>query len=91
MQGLHSTRHLHHPTQELAIRVTTLTVADNYGKCAHLMPLYYAILYNALQGAVPELSFLAKPRQPNGHNNQIVLVDLFEGDKLDAPTTHGFP
>ena len=27
MQGLHSTRHLQHPTQEMAIRVTTLTAA----------------------------------------------------------------
>ena len=25
MQGVHSIGHLHHPTQELAIRVTTLT------------------------------------------------------------------
>ena len=26
VQGVHSTRHLQHPTQQLAIRVTTLTL-----------------------------------------------------------------
>ena len=26
MQGLHSTRHLQHPTQELAVRVAILTI-----------------------------------------------------------------
>ena len=33
------------------------------------MPLYYAMLYYALQGVVPELSFLAKPHHPNEHDN----------------------
>ena len=33
------------------------------------------MLCNALQGAVPELSFLAKPCQPNGHDDQMILVD----------------
>ena len=61
------------------------------------MPLCYAMLCYAmlymlcLQGAVPELSFLAKPCQPNGHDDQMVLVDPLEGDKLDTPTTHGHP
>ena len=49
------------------------------------MLLCYAMLCNALKGAVPELSFLAKPYQPNGHDDQM------EGDKLDTPTTHGHP
>ena len=53
------------------------------------MPLCYTMLSCALQGAVPQLSFLAKPHQPNGYNNQMVLVDLLEGDKSDTPTTHG--
>ena len=35
------------------------------------MLLCYAMLCNVLQGAVPELSFLAKPHQPNGHDDQI--------------------
>ena len=47
----------------------------------HAIMLCYAMLCNALQGAVPELSFLAKPHQPNGHNDQMVLVDPLEGDK----------
>ena len=29
VQGLHSTRHLQHPTQELAIKVATLTLPHN--------------------------------------------------------------
>ena len=53
------------------------------------MPLYCAMLCNALQGAVPELNFLAKPHQPNEHDDQMVLVDPLEGDKSDTPTTHG--
>ena len=52
---------------------------------------HYAMLCYALQGAVPELSFLAKPHQPNGHDDQMVLVDPLEGDKSDTPTTHGHP
>ena len=50
------------------------------------MPLCYA-----LQGVVTELSFLAKPYQLNGCNDQMVLVDSLEGDKSDTPTTHGDP
>ena len=50
--------------------------------------LCYAILCYALQGAVLELSFLAKLCQPNGHYEQMVLVDPLEGDKLDIPTSH---
>ena len=53
------------------------------------MPLGYAMLYNALQGAVLKLSFFAKPHQPNGHDDQMILVDPLEGDKLDIPTIHG--
>ena len=52
---------------------------------------HYAMICYALQGAVPELSFLAKPHLPNGHDDQIVLVDPLEEDKLDTPTTHGHP
>ena len=44
---------------------------------------HYTMLCYALQRAVPELSFLAKPRQFSGHDDQMVLVD-----KLDTPTTH---
>ena len=55
------------------------------------MPLCYAMQCNALQGAVPELSFLAKPHQPSGHDDQMILVDPLEGDKSDTPTTHGHP
>ena len=47
---------------------------------------HYTMLCYALQRAVPELSFLAKPRQFSGHDDQMVLVD-----KLDTPTTHGHP
>ena len=53
------------------------------------MLLCYAMLCYALQGAVPKLSFLAKPCQPNGHDDQIILADPLVGDKLDTPTTHG--
>ena len=49
------------------------------------------MLCYALQAAIPELLFLAKPRQPNGHDDQMVLVDPLEGDKSDTPTTHGHP
>ena len=55
------------------------------------MPLCYTMLCNALQGAVPELSFLAKPWQPNGHDDQMILVDPIKGDKSDTPITHGHP
>ena len=55
------------------------------------MPLYYAMLCKALQGAVLKLSFLAEPHQPNRHDNQMILVDDFEGDKSDTPTTYGNP
>ena len=68
-----------------------MKVANNYGKCALLMPLYYAIQCYALEGAIPELSFLAKPHQPNGHDNQMVLVAPLEGNKSDTPTTHRHP
>ena len=34
VQGLYSTGHLQHPTQELAIRVTTLIVSKSATKCA---------------------------------------------------------
>ena len=47
----------------------------NVHTSCHYAMLCYAMLCNALQGAVPELSFLAKPRQPNGHDDQMVLVD----------------
>ena len=52
---------------------------------------HYAMLYNALQGAVSRLSFLAKPHQPNGYDDQMVLVEPLEGDKSDTPTTYGHP
>ena len=52
-----------------------IKVADNYGKCAHLIPLCYAMLGYALQGAVLELSFFTKPHQPNGDDDQMVPVD----------------
>ena len=45
----------------------------------------------ALQEAVPELSFFAKPHQSNGHDKQMVLVDPLEGDKSDNPITYGHP
>ena len=53
------------------------------------MPLCYVMLHNALQGAITEPYSLAKPRQPNGHDDQMVLVDHLERDKLDTRTTHG--
>ena len=56
-----------------------IEVVDNYGKYAHLMPLYYAMLYYNIQGAVFKLSFLAKPCQPNGYNDQMVLVSPLKG------------
>ena len=52
---------------------------------------HYAMLCFALQGAVSELSFMAKPCQPNGYDNQMVLIDPFEGDKSDTPTIYGHP
>ena len=52
---------------------------------------HYAMLCYALQGAVLELNFLAKPCQPNRCDDQIAMVDLFEGDKPNTPTTHGHP
>ena len=63
------------------------------------MPLCYAILYYAmlyllcyaLQGVVSELSFLAKPCQPNRYEDYMALVDPLEGYELDTPTTHGHP
>ena len=55
------------------------------------MPLCYAMQCYALQGAVPELSFLAKLYQPYGHDDQMVWVDSFEGDKSYNPTNHGHP
>ena len=33
------------------------------------------MLCDALQGAVPELSFFAKPHYPNGYDDQMFLVD----------------
>ena len=54
------------------------------------MPLCYAMQCCALQRAVPEPSFLAKPHQPNVYDNQMVPVDTLEGYKLDTPTTHGY-
>ena len=39
------------------------------------MLLWYAIQCCALKEAVPELSFLAKPHQPNKQDDQMVLVD----------------
>ena len=65
-----------------------IEVANNYGKHTDLMLLCYDMLCYALQGVVPKLSFLAKLTQPNGYNEQMVLVDPLEGDKLDTPTTH---
>ena len=35
--------------------------------------------------------FLAMPLQPNGHDDQMVLVDPLEGDKSDTPTIHRHP
>ena len=52
---------------------------------------YYAILCYTLQGAVPALIFLAKHYQPNGHNNQMALVDPLEGYELDTLTTRVHP
>ena len=40
-----------------------------------------------MQRAVPELSLLAKPHQPIGHNNQMNLADPLEGYELDTYTT----
>ena len=53
------------------------------------MPLCYAMLCNVLQGALPKLSFLAKPCKHNRHDNQMTLVDPLEGDKSNTPITHG--
>ena len=60
----------------------------NMHSSCHYAMLCYAML---CKGAVPALSFLAKPHQPNGHDNQMVLVDSLEGNKSDTPTTHGHP
>ena len=49
------------------------------------------MLCYALQRAAIELTFLAKPCQPNGHDDQMVLVDPLEGDELDTPTMYGHP
>ena len=57
----------------------------------HAIMLCYAMLCYALQGAVPELSFIAKPYQPNRHDDKIVLVDPLEGEELDTPTTYEHP
>ena len=65
--------------------------ADDYGKYVHLMLLCCTMLYYALQVAVLALSSLAKPHQPNGHNDQIALVDPLEEYELDTPTTLGHP
>ena len=46
-----------------------------YGNFSHLMPLYFAMPCYDSQGSVPELSFLAKPYLPNGHDDQMDLVD----------------
>ena len=53
------------------------------------MPKCYAVQYYTLQVAVPELSFLVYPHHPSGHDDDMVMVDPLEGDKLDTPTTHG--
>ena len=58
--------------------------------------LYTIILCDAmlcydLQEAVPQLSFLAKLHQPNGHDDHMDLVDPFEGYGSATPTTHGHP
>ena len=50
---------------------------------------YYATLFHNLQRAVLKLSFLAKPCHPNGHDDQMALVDPLEGYELYTPTTHG--
>ena len=50
--------------------------------------LYYTILCYSMQGVVLELSYLVKSHKPNGHNNQMDIVDLPEGYELDTFTTH---
>ena len=71
---------MEHATQACEVGVKwEIEAADNYGKYGHLIPLCYAMLYYALQEAVPELSIVAKPRQPNRYNDQIALVDPSEG------------
>ena len=41
--------------------------------------LYDAMIYYAMQRAVPEFSFLAKPYQPNEHYKYMDLVDPPKG------------
>ena len=53
--------------------------------------LFYVMLCFALQTAVSDLSFLAKPHQANEHDDQIALVDPHEAYKSDTPTTHRHP
>ena len=65
-------------------------MVNTYTSC-HCAMLCYAMLCYALQGAAPELSFLAKPCQPTGHDEQMVLVDPLEVNKSNTPTTHGHP
>ena len=67
-----------------------IKAVDNYGKCKHLMPLCSIILCYALQGAVPELSFLAKPHQPNRHDFQRDLGDSSFGCESDNTHRHSW-
>ena len=53
------------------------------------MLLCYAML--CFTTSIFEPSSLAKPRQPNGHSNQMALVDPLERYKANTPTTHGHP
>ena len=63
--------------------------ANNYGKCAYFMPLYNAMLCFARSSFLTQ--FLAKPCQPNRHDDQMARVDPLEGHKSDTLTTHGNP
>ena len=64
---------------------------NKYGNYSYLIPLYYITLCYTLQGAVLELSSLAKPYQPDENDDQVDPVDFPEGNELDTPTSHGNP
>ena len=57
----------------------------NVHTSCHYAMLCYAMLCYVLQGTVLKLSFLAKPHQPNGYNDQVICVDSLEGDRSDTP------
>ena len=51
----------------------------------------YTMLIYAPQGAVNEFSFLAKPHQPNKHDDLMALVDPLQGYESDTFTPLGNP